>query len=139
MQSPKASLEWCIQKCITKQGLENTTVISFDRIPFHARPTIPKPRISLSSHISPGHFCPEKNRSHEQKGVGRPCVRDPDLRDIISSIVDNNKAGTASGRIFPGRLSTRGEGQGKERSWQPWKSHGAGEQCGPGRQRRQEG
>lgn len=50
--------------------------------------------------------------SHRQKGVERPRVRDPDLRDIISSIV-NNKAGTPSGAIFPGKLSVRGEGHGK--------------------------
>lgn len=50
--------------------------------------------------------------SHKQKGVERSRVRDPDLRDIISSIA-NNKAGTPSGAIFPGKFSVRGEGHGK--------------------------
>lgn len=132
-----------VYKSASQNKAFKITLISFDLIPFHARPTIPKPRMSLTSHISPGHFCPEIGVQPQAKGVGRPRVRDPDLRDIISSIVDNNKAGTPSGRILPGRFSARGEGHSKALlqcakvlAALEKRPHGAGE---PGRQRMQEG
>lgn len=44
------------------------TLISFDLIPFHARPTIPQPRMSQTSHISAGHFCPGAGMQPQAKG-----------------------------------------------------------------------
>lgn len=120
------------------------TLISFYLIPFHARLTIPKPRMSLTSHISPGHFCPETGVQPPAEGGWMPSC--PDLRDIISSIVDSSKAGTPSGRIFPGRFSARGRGyskaelqRGKVLAALEKCLHGAGEERRPGRQRMQEG